>query len=446
MRIKVLQRSEQDYVRSAGGGITPCFRNPDPVLHPFERAREYTRALTAVKMEKMFAKPFVRALDGHLDSVKCLAVARRPGASLVSGSCDGEIRAWNLQLLTGGSVVPRAHEGFVRSLTVSPDGSRVLSCGDDKASKMWSLNSEETALGAEPESTYHSASISNSIDHHWSKPMFVTAGDTVDLWDCHRSAPLNSFEWGCERVITCRFNPAEPALIGSTAVDRSIGLYDLRGNSAIRKVILKMRSNALCWHPMQPNRFTVANEDCNLYTFDMRKLSAAVGRHTDHTMAVLDVRYSPSGAEFVSASYDMTVRLWSADASRSRDIYHTKRMQRVLCCDFTPDGRFVLTGSEDANIRVWKAKSDERLGAQTDREKRAVAYREALKEKFQRLPEIRRIKAHKHVPKMIKSLTDKRRVMRQARARKEDNRRKHAKPGSMPQVAHKRRVVLKELE
>eukprot|EP00418_Pyrodinium_bahamense_P089406 CAMPEP_0179026594 /NCGR_PEP_ID=MMETSP0796-20121207/8595_1 /TAXON_ID=73915 /ORGANISM="Pyrodinium bahamense, Strain pbaha01" /LENGTH=426 /DNA_ID=CAMNT_0020722679 /DNA_START=201 /DNA_END=1481 /DNA_ORIENTATION=+ len=422
------------------------FRNPDPKLHPFERSREYQRALVAVKMEKIFAKPFIRALDGHMDSVKCLAVARRAGAPLISGSCDGEIRAWNLQQLECGSVVTRAHEGFVRDIAVSPDGRHTLSCGDDKTAKMWALQAESCSIAQEPQSTYHSASISNAIDHHWTKPMFITTGDTVDVWDYHRSAPLNSFEWGCERVITGRFNPAEPALIGSTAVDRSIGLYDLRGNSAIRKVILKMRSNALCWNPVRPLFFTVANEDCNLYTFDMRNLSAAACRHCDHTMAVLDVHYSPSGADFVSASYDQTVRLWSTDLQRSRDIYHTKRMQRVLCCHFTPDGRFVLTGSEDTNIRVWKAKSDQKLGTLDNRERRAVAYREALKEKFQRLPEIRRIKQHKHVPKLIKSLTDKRRVMRQARIRKEENRRKHSRPGSIPQVPLKKQLVLKELE
>merc|ERR1719361_2029085 len=123
--------------------------------------------------------------------------------------------------------------------------------------------------------------------------MFVTAGDTVDVWDYERSAPLNSFEWGCERVIAARFNPAEPALVASTAVDRSVGLYDLRGNSAIRKVLLKMRSNAVCWNPMVPLTFTVANEDASLYTFDMRKLSEVRDIYHGHTMAVLDVCYHP---------------------------------------------------------------------------------------------------------------------------------------------------------
>jgi len=276
--------------------------------------------------------------------------------------------------------------------------------------------------------------------------MFVTCGDTVDVWDYNRSQPLSSFEWGCERIITTRFNPAEPALVASTAVDRSVGLYDLRGNSAIRKVILKMRSNGICWNPMRPMNFTVANEDCNLYSFDMRNLRAATYRHQDHVMAVLDVDYAPNGDEFVSASYDNTVRLWQMDSLRSKEVYHGKRMQRVFCCRFTPDGRFVLSGSEDTNVRVWKAVAHTKLGVTTQREKRAEAYRETLKKKFARMPEIGRIKRHKHVPKMIKTLTDKRRIMRQARGRKDANIRKHSKPGSHPVVGLKKRQIVKELE
>lgn len=444
MKVKILHRSEQDYAGQPG--INKAFRNPDPELHPLERAREYQRALVAVKMEKMFSKPFVKALDGHLDSVKCMSVARRAGAPLVTGSCDGELRAWNLANWECGSVVQRAHQGFVRGCVVSPNGTRVLSCGDDKAAKMWKLDAEGCRLEQDPVATFHGNTISNSIDHHWKKPLFVTTGDTVDVWDYSRSAPVSSFEWGCERIICSRFNPAESCLIGSTAVDRSIGLYDLRANTPIRKVILKMRSNALAWNPIQPLYFTVANEDCNLYTFDMRMLSKATGRHWDHVLPVLDVSYSPSGNEFVSASYDNTVRLFSIESARSRDVYHTKRMTRVLCCHFSPDGRFVLSGSEDTNVRVWKRKADEKLGVHTDREKQAAAYREALKEKFQRLPEIARIKRHKHVPKMVKSLTDRRRIIREAKARKTENVKKHSKPGTVQHIPVKKRSIVKEVQ
>jgi WD repeat and SOF domain-containing protein 1 len=72
------------------------FKNLDPTYHPFERAREYTRALNAVKLEKVFAKPFVSSLSGHRDGIYSLARHPKSLTTFISGACDGEIRAWNL--------------------------------------------------------------------------------------------------------------------------------------------------------------------------------------------------------------------------------------------------------------------------------------------------------------------------------------------------------------
>lgn len=39
------------------------------------------------------------------------------------------------------------------------------------------------------------------------------------------------------------------------------------------------KNNAIAWNPMEAFNFTVANEDCNLYTYDMRKLTVASCLH-----------------------------------------------------------------------------------------------------------------------------------------------------------------------
>lgn len=67
----------------------------------------------------------------------------------------------------------------------------------------------------------------------------------------------------------------EPDLLASTGYDRSIALYDLRTNTPLRRVIMQTRCNSVSWNPMEAVNFTVANEDCNLYTYDMRWLKEA---------------------------------------------------------------------------------------------------------------------------------------------------------------------------
>lgn len=56
----------------------------------------------------------------------------------------------------------------------------------------------------------------------------------------------------------------------------------------------------------------------SLYTFDMRYLDKPLTVHMDHVSAVLDVDYSPTGKEFVSASFDKTVRIFPKDKGHSR--------------------------------------------------------------------------------------------------------------------------------
>ena len=70
-------------------------------MHPFARGRERMRALNAVKMERMFAKPFVASLEGHVDAVETLS--RRPESLdvIASGSWDGGVYS---TLFTAGQI------------------------------------------------------------------------------------------------------------------------------------------------------------------------------------------------------------------------------------------------------------------------------------------------------------------------------------------------------
>lgn len=90
-------------------------------------------------------------------------------------------------------------------------------------------------------------------------------------------------------------------------------LYDIRGASPIRKVVLSLRSNAISWNPMEPFVFVVANEDYNSYLFDMRQLKDPMNIFMDHVSAVIDVDYSPTGKEIVTGSYDKTIRIFEVD-------------------------------------------------------------------------------------------------------------------------------------
>merc|ERR1712240_189939 len=190
--------------------------------------------------------------------------------------------------------------------------------------------------------------------------------------------------------------------------------------------------------------FTAANEDYNLYTFDVRKLDRPVNVLLDHTAAVIDVDYSPTGRELVSGSYDKTVRIWATDMGRSREIYHTKRMQRLSTVAWSLDNKFIVSGSDEMCLRLWEARASEKLGIMRDRERVALQYAEKLKEKYAQHPQISRISRHRQVPKHVKNASAELRTIKESRGKKEANRRKHSKPGTVPYVPEREKNIVEE--
>lgn len=413
MKIKTIARSPEEFSRASNKDAVKLHKNPDPKLHPFEKAREYVRAVTAAKLDRMFAQPFVAAMAEHSDGVHCSATSPKSLVAFLSGAADGEVILWDLATHKKLWSV-YAHTGFVRGLAVASDGESFVSCGDDRTIKQWriaaqeSLASENALLGKRIRDASSSGSSSSDsgikpvtvwsgkhafscVDHDYSKPRFATSSTVVDVWDYHRSEPVATYEWGSDTITSVRFNPAEAGLLASTGADRTVALYDLRADTPLRKMTMAMKANALAWNPREPVNFVVGSEDGNAYSFDMRNLSKALVVHKDHVGPILDVSWSPTGKEFVTGSYDRTVRIWRSEGGKSREVYHTKRMQRVWTVKFTGDAKYVLSGSDDTNVRLWKAQASAPMGRLLPAERDKMDYRNTLRKRFAHMPEIRKI-------------------------------------------------------
>ncbi|XP_075682011.1 DDB1- and CUL4-associated factor 13 isoform X3 [Rhinoderma darwinii] len=325
-------------------------------------------------------------------------------------------------------------------------GTSFFTVGDDKTVKQWKMESPGYGEKEEPIHTVLGKTIYTGVDHHWREAVFATCGQNVDIWDEQRTSPMQTYSWGVDSITTVKFNPIERDILGSCAADRSIVLYDLRKPTPLKKIILEMRTNALCWNPMEAYIFTAANENYKLYTYDMRNMEIPIKMHVDHVSAVLDVDYSPTGKEFVTASFDKSIRLFSIASGNSREVYHTQRMQHVTCVRWSSDNKYILCGSDEMNIRIWKANASEKLGLLSPRERATQNYNQKLKEKFQHHPQIRRIARHRHVPKPVYNQIKEQRIMREARRKRDLNRQKHSKPGTVPIVPEKQKHLVAVLE
>ncbi|KAJ5123323.1 rRNA-processing protein sof1 [Penicillium atrosanguineum] len=442
MKIKALSRSTASQ-QAPGTSVVRQQRNLDPSQHPFERAREYTRALNAIKMERMFAAPFIGQMgDGHIDGV--YSMAKDPGSleRFASGSGDGVAKVWDLT--TREEIWhTQAHENMIKGVCWTPER-KLLSCASDKTVKLW--DPYNTTPSAPPMATYLGSSAFTGVTHHATSPSFAASSSVISIYDLSRpsSSPSQTLHWptSVDTITSVAFNQTETSILGSTAIDRSVILYDLRTSSPVHKMTLKLASNALAWNPMEAFNFAVANEDHNAYIFDMRKTDRALNILKDHVAAVMDIDFSPTGQELVTASYDRTIRLWDRARGHSRDIYHTQRMQRVFSAKFTPDNKYVLSGSDDGNVRLWRAKASDRSGIKSARQRTKLEYDQALIKRYSHMPEIRRIKRQRHLPKPIKKAGEIKREELGAIKRREENVRKHTKKDNLKSRQNEREKMI----
>ncbi|CCG23514.1 Sof1 protein [Candida orthopsilosis Co 90-125] len=451
MKLKTISRSTDTYVPVRNTQESALPRNLNPALHPFERAREYTRALQATKLERMFAQPFIDQLgDGHRDGVYVLAKNYHSTNQFASGSGDGVIKYWNLTSRQETASF-RAHYGMCTGLVISPKN-QMLSCGDDKSIKLWSVNSEDFDKSVQDDEIYTNKDQGlvktfvgehafKGIDHHREDAMFVTGGAQIQLWDMNRSKYISNLSWGADNVNTVKFNQTETNIIASTGSDNSIVLYDIRTNVPVQRAVTNFRNNCISWNPLEAFNFVTGNEDHNAYLWDMRNMKKTINIYKDHVAAIMDVDFSPTGEEIVTGSYDKTIRIFNARAGHSRDIYHTKRMQHVFCTKFSTDARYILSGSDDTNVRIWRTKASDRSNIKSMKQRNKLEYDDKLKERFQYMPEIKRIARHRHVPKVVKKAQEIKRIEIESLKRREDNERRHTKRGSKPYVPEREKQV-----
>ncbi|GAA5952370.1 hypothetical protein JCM3765_001953 [Sporobolomyces pararoseus] len=507
-----MHRSVEQHLPSTSSSSAPVSRNLDPTLHPFARSREYKRAVTASKLDRMFSKPFISSLEGHQDGIYSMGKDEFGSLSrIVSGSGDGELRVWDLSTQStvwssgenthdrGGIIkgvcfshpmvgeqdrlekkpAQQATDGKTREKNLkrkrveigykgkgragfddeldqlddeeyqeqvgkldqmeSKGSNRVLSCSTDKTVKLWDINGV-SGKGATPLQTYNGKSGFNSISHHRYDPLFAAASHSIEIFDETKTSPISTLKFHStstssigEHIVSVAFNKSETNVLGSSGSDRTVVLYDLRSGKALGRVAMQMRINQLSFNPLQPPILLCASEDHNLYTFDMRNLSTTTQVYKGHVGAVMSADWSPNGREFVSGSYDRTVRLWSNHQGSSRDIYHTKRMQRVFSTLYTLDTRFVLSGSDDGNLRIWKSRAGDKLGVVDKKEQVVREYRDELRNKWGQVAEVSKIERQRYLPKPIHQATKLRREMLDAANNKEENRRKHAPKGIDPE-------------
>lgn len=285
------------------------------------------------------------SLVGHRRPVSSVTITP-DGRRVISGGHDQKIRVWDLV----GKVQAKeilAHPAAVTCLALSADGTQVLSGSRDRTAKLWRVDG-----AGEPVRTLegHDGWIFGAaLSADMQFGLTGAVDRSIRLWHLGKGRPIATLEGHTDTVSCVAFLPDGLRAI-SGSYDRTVRIWSLETGLpvAVWQTDDAVRSLAIA---PDGRRAISAGADCLVTVWDFQK-GKSVDRLAGHREAVVTVAWSPDGKRALSGSFDTTVKLWDMERGVILRTFvgHT---DPVLSVCFTPDGLSGVSGSADGTIRIF---------------------------------------------------------------------------------------------
>ena len=292
-------------------------------------------------------------LYGHTHTVRSVSFSP-DGTRIASGSFDRTIRLWDAS--TGEELhTLKGHTSSVRSVSFSPDGTRIASGGEDKTIRLWDATTGKEIKTLEG----HEDSVrSVSFSPDGTRIASGGADRTIRLWDASTGEQLNTLKGHTAIVWSVSFSP-DGTRIASGSADQTIRMWDAATGEQLNT--LKGHDGWVTSVSFSPDGMRIASGSLDN---TIRLWNALAGEQLNtlkgHTSYVTSVSFSPDGTRIASGSRDDTIRLWDASTGEQFDTLKG-HASYVFSVSFSPDGTRIASGSIDQTIRLWEVSTGEDL-------------------------------------------------------------------------------------
>ncbi len=289
----------------------------------------------------------VASLDEHTGRV-WWAEFSPDGSRIVTCSEDRTAKIWDAS--TGRELATLAgHDGFVWRARFSPDGNRVVTASFDNTAKIWYANG--TLLATLVGHQFYVVDAAFSPDG--TRVVTASYDGTARLWEAASGRPIAVLE-GHEGLLNSAAFNRDGTRVVTASMDGTARVWDGRTGRLLA---------TLSGHhaPINVARFSpdgtfiaTAGWDNTARLWTVRgKLVATFAGHAER---VHDVDFSPDGSQLVTASQDGTARLWEVPSAK---LLHslTGHGGQVTSASFSSDGLSVVTSAGDGGVRVWDAQN-----------------------------------------------------------------------------------------
>jgi WD40 repeat protein len=286
-----------------------------------------------------------RVLHGHSGEVAAAAFSP-DGSHIVTGSDDGTVRVWPTRA-SEAPVILQGHTKGVNSAAFSHDGSRIVSAASDGSVRVWKSDGKAPPIVlTEGQSPVQWAAFTPDGRH-------VVAGteDRVCMWPLENPGRMRVMQATIPDLRWIGITPDGGHIV---TVDRSgrptVSAADQQGSFGVRS--REPGSTRAVIAPDGGKVVTISSSVARVWPLPGAQSPTIL---QGHNLPILAAAFSRDAGRLVTASQDLTARVWSLDGRGTPPLVLAGHLEHVWDAAFSPDGRLVVTAAEDGTARIWNA-------------------------------------------------------------------------------------------
>ena len=324
-------------VHDVAAAMLPTITAPHCLRH--WPSRELTNPMPALLL----------TLVGHTGWVRSVSLTSDGGRAVTCG--DKTVRVWDLT--TGQCLrVLIGHSSSVQGVSVTPYGRRAVSWDEDGTLVIWNLASGRFLHVVKPRRKAHIIGVYPTFDG-WR----VLALHSVLRGDAEKIRVQDLVTGKCQTLAghsEC-VHGAEITPDGRRAVsysaDKTLRVWDMESGQCL--ATLGGHTNDISSLSVTPDgrRAVSGSRDRTIRVWDLES-GQCLQKLEGHTDDVRSVSMTPDGRRVVSGSWDRTLRVWDLSTGRCVRTL-TEHGCRFVSVSVTYDGGRAVTLSLDKNVRVW---------------------------------------------------------------------------------------------